>query len=177
MCAETPEVCRTPVTEQKAKLLLRNKLDDRKDKIVWKWSSGAATTKEEFGDPLATDDYVLCVYDGSGVRLSAVAPAGGVCRGPQVLCWADKPVGFNYKNKDLTPNGIFKLSLKAGTDGHAKIGLKGFGALLTMPDLATLTSPVTVQLHRSGGGACWGAEYSFPPDIRNDGVQFIDKAD
>jgi len=45
-----------------------------------------------------------------------------------------------------------------------------------MPDLGSLTGPVTVQLHPSGGGPCFGATYS-PPFLKNDGVTFKDRAD
>jgi hypothetical protein len=45
-----------------------------------------------------------------------------------------------------------------------------------MPVLAALASPVTVQL-KNAAGTCWGAQYSFPPAIKNDGLQFKDKAD
>ncbi len=48
---------------------------------------------------------------------------------------------------------------------------------LPMPPLATLTSPLTVELRSAGAGSCWSARYAFPPVIRNDGVQFKDKAD
>ena len=49
---------------------------------------------------------------------------------------------------------------------------------MLLPDLtlSSLVSPLTVQLKRSGGGVCFGATYSFPPAIKNDGVTFKDKA-
>jgi hypothetical protein len=115
------------------------------------------------------------VYDGTGLRASAVAPAGGMCRARG--CWKEQPRGFLYKNRDLTPEGLSLVSLKEGLDGKARIQVKGHGELLALPDLTMVSSPLTVQLHRRGGGACWGAKYSFPPALKNDGVQFIDKAD
>ena len=46
-----------------------------------------------------------------------------------------------------------------------------------MPNLTTLTSPLTVQLKRNGSTVCWGATYSFPPALRNSAAIFKDKAD
>jgi hypothetical protein len=34
-----------------------------KDKLTWEWWRGEATLKEEFGNPLSTTSYDLCVYD------------------------------------------------------------------------------------------------------------------
>jgi hypothetical protein len=62
-------------------------------------------------------------------------------------------------------------------DGKAKVQVRGQGDFLALPALETLTSPLTVQLRRVDGSACWGAQFSFPPALKNDGMQFIDKAD
>ena len=45
-----------------------------------------------------------------------------------------------------------------------------------MPDISNLSSPVTVQL-KNGFGGCWGAVYSVPPFVKNDGENFKDKSD
>ena len=55
--------------------------------------------------------------------------------------------------------------------------MRGVGGNLGMPDLATLTSPLTVQLHHTGSDVCWGSTFSFPPALKNDGFIFVDKAD
>ena len=67
--------------------------------------------------------------------------------------------------------------MKAGADEKAKIIVKGKSAGLNLPNLATLTSPLTVQLKRNGSSVCWGAVFSFPPATKNDGAQFKDTAD
>jgi hypothetical protein len=160
----------------KALVLLKDKTDDTKDLLVWKWIKGAATTKAEFGDPVNSDTYELCIYDASGLRSTATAPADGLCNasnpGP---CWKESTTNFKYKDKDLDPDGVFRILLKSGIDEKAKIILKGKGVNLDMPDLTTLVSPVTVQL--KGNGLCWGAQYSFPPALYNTAEQFKDKAD
>ena len=59
-------------------------------RLNWKWTSSAATSKADFGNPLATTDLLLCVYDGTGVmrnpalKTSAVIAAGGTCAGSNV---------------------------------------------------------------------------------------------
>jgi hypothetical protein len=133
------------------------------------------TEKTDFGDPVMTDDYALCIYDATGLLASMTAPAGGTCA--RTDCWTDKPTGFLYKDKDLTPDGLSQILLKQGEDGKAKIIVKGKGLDLPMPDLSQLHSPVTVQLRRANGGECWGAVYSFPPATKNDATTFKDKAD
>ena len=71
---------------------------------------GAATSAADFGDPTVSTRYDLCVYDdsGSGPELRAnatVLPGDG---------WKAKRSGFKFKRKDLLPDGIRSLSLKAG---------------------------------------------------------------
>ena len=175
LCAAAPEVCRTPTISAKAYLSLTDKSPDDKDQLQWKWAAGAATTKAEFGDPLTSDDYVLCIYDGNGLLATLTAPAGLPCTTKP--CWTDKPKGFQYKNKTLAPDGIAQLQLSEGVDGKAKIQVKGKGLNLPAFHLNTLATPVTVQLHPSTGAVCFGAKYSFPPATKNDGVTFKDKAD
>jgi glucose/arabinose dehydrogenase len=167
-CAPVPEACRTPVVGGKALLVLKDKGDAR-DFLLWKWLKGAATDFMELGDPLNTHTYELCVYDGSGLVASATAPSG--------VTWQPAGSGFRYRDPTGLPDGLGKILLKAGADDKAKIIVRGKGENLAIPDLTMLTSPLTVQLKRSGSDVCWGATYSFPPAIRNDAAQFKDRAD
>jgi hypothetical protein len=174
LCAASPEVCRTPILSGKAFLALTDKSPDEKDQLQWKWAAGSATTKSEFGDPVSTDDYVLCLYDGSGLVATLTAPAGDVC--PTKPCWVSKPKGFQYKDKEASPDGITQLQLSEGADGKAKIQVKGKGLNLPMPSLTGLMSPVTVQLKPASGAVCFGATYSFPPLLPG-ATSLKDKAD
>jgi cysteine-rich repeat protein len=162
--------CRTPITAGKASIALASD----KGKLQWKWLAGSATDKAEFGDPLTSDGYFVCLYDGSGLRATLRAPAGGTCgKNP---CWKDVPYGYLYKDKDGTPNGISLLQLKQGADGEARIKVKAKGSNVPMPMTPSLLSPLTVQLRRTIGGPCWGASYAAPYD-KDDGVILKDKAD
>jgi hypothetical protein len=142
--------------------------------LVWDWARGTATAKTDFGDPVTSDGYALCVYDGGELAMRVTAPAGSAC--PGRTGWRSTPSGFRYRSKARTPDGLRSIALKQGADGRARVVVKGKGALLPLPDLASLTSPVTVQLRRSGNGPCWGAQYVFPPAIRTDATTFKDHA-
>jgi hypothetical protein len=175
-CPAAPAAgCRRPAIAGKARLLLVDRDRDARDGLRWQWLKGAATAKADFGDPRAGDAYRLCVFDGAGLVLGAGAPAGGACaRGRP--CWRETRRGFDYKDADLTPDGLLQLKLKDGaTDGRASIAVKGKGARLALPALAALVSPLTVQLV-TGSGACWEAVYSAP-FLAHDTGRLKDRAD
>lgn len=113
----------------------------------------------DFGSPLTTTDYLICVYDGTGVRLEAVAPGGGTCSGRP--CWKGRSTGYQYRDKELTPDGLFNIRLRAGDAGFAQVGVLAKGPNLGLP-APPFTTPVTVQLIRSDGDACWSAVMSEP---------------
>jgi len=138
----------TPAVAGKALLKIKDGTPDDKDLLIWKWLKGAATTQMEFGNPLAADDYTLCMYDNGALVTSATAPSGGTCP----TCWTNDGNGFSYKNALRTPEGIQKLKLLAGGAGDARILFKGKGVNLRMPDLNTLTGPIDVQLIKTSGG-------------------------
>jgi hypothetical protein len=147
----------------KSVLIVKNKTPDTRDALVWKWTKGAATLLSDFGDPLNTSPYALCLYDATGAaqpRLLAQIPAGGLCGGKP--CWTQTKKGFKYKNKALGPDGIQSVVLVPGAAGKAKIILKGKGALLQPPPLPEAL-PLTVQLKRVDDlGQCWDAAFATP---------------
>lgn len=174
LCPATPQACRASTLSGKSLLKIKDRTPDDKDLIIWKWLKGAATTIGEFGDPTSTDAYTLCLYDNGAFVTSATAPAGGTCGSAN--CWVGDGDRFTYKDKLRDPQGVQKLALRAGGDGDARILFKGKGADLPMPNLASLTGPLDVQIINSTGSVCWGATYSAPFHL-NDGVNFKDKSD
>jgi cysteine-rich repeat protein len=167
------ETCRRPVESGRARLKLRHEGTGDKDLLTWKWSKGAATPKADFGDPVNTDDYVLCLYAGGALQMSAEIPKGGTCAGN--ACWASTGSGYKYKDAELTPDGISKVLLKGSErPGSAKIQVKGKGAALDLPAPASLASPVRVQL--SNGPTCWEAVFSAPFKTQ-DTTELADVAD
>ena len=151
-------------------------------RLPQKWIKGAVTTKAEFGTPLTTTSYQLCIYDGTSTLIAdATIPAGGLCNVAKPKpCWKDKPKGFDYKDKDLTPDGISQMKLQEGLiAGKEQIQVKGKSTLLDDPTLP-FTQPITVQLHNAESGLCREAVYSAPAGKNVAGPpvgQFKDKAD
>jgi hypothetical protein len=178
ICGPTPAAgCRQPALAKKALVVLKNKSPDKKDALIWKWVKGSATALADFGTPLTTTGYTLCVYDSSAnpqPLLLSMAPPGGTCANGKP-CWKTTKTGFKYRDKDLTPDGLSFLLEKAGADRIAKLIAKGKGPNLAMPPLP-LTPAVTVQLKRNDNPLmCWSATYSTP--IKNLSDQFKAKAD
>ena len=174
LCGAAPAGgCRTPTVPEKALLQLRRL--PNANRLTWQWIKGAVTPLADYGDPVTTDDYELCLYEGSQLRARMRAPFGGTCAGKP--CWQAKTTSFRYQDKDLTPDGIHKITLGEGiVPGKAKIIVRGRGVNLPLPQIsAGLSSALTVQLVKAGG-ICWEAVYS-PPFLRNDGVTFKDRAD
>jgi hypothetical protein len=154
---------------------MKDLADNTKDQVKWKWAKGSATNLNEFGDPLTTDGWFLCVYNNS-TRISEIElPPGGTCAGKP--CWKAKSTGFAYKDKERTPDGVVSATLKAGADQKALIKVTAKGVNVPEPDLTNpLTGPVAVQFHRADGAICFEANYSAPFKKNEDG-KFSDKAD
>jgi hypothetical protein len=175
LCPAAPVSCRAPFVPGKASLQMKDKTPDKGDQITWKWIKGPTTPLSDFGDPVTTDDYALCVYDNGALVTSAAADHGGVCRGKP--CWSTKPTSIQYKNRDASPSGTQSIKLKPGAiDGKASITFKAKGDKVVLPNLGMLGGPVVVQLQRSGGAPCFGATYSAP-FTKQDAANFKDKAD
>ncbi len=131
--------------------------------VIWKWQNGDATELRDFGDPTTTTDYDFCIYDGDvdqngspGLVLSAQAPAG--------RHWYRKAAGFGYQSRDLAPDGMKRIRLRAGGAGAARAVVAGQGPNLALRPLPSIVMPLTVQLKsRSGATApCWSAVYTRP---------------
>jgi hypothetical protein len=165
--------CRPPTVAGKSVVQLTDRTANDKDRLGWKWSAGTATVAD-FGDPVATDDYALCIYDGAERRLALGIPAGGTCGGKP--CWRRKSTGFVYRDGAARPDGITVLTLRAGIDGKAQIQAKGRGALLAVPPLAGFTSTVRVQLRDRASGLCWESRH-VPPFDKQTPEQLKDKSD
>jgi cysteine-rich repeat protein/probable HAF family extracellular repeat protein len=154
-CPQQPEGGCAPAVAKKSKLKLRKPGAPTGTKLAWKWTGAAAVAHGDFGDPSAIEVSGLCIYaNGSLVSPMLVLP-GGTC-GKQP-CWRSSPTTFTYKNAGATPQGITAAKLVAGAAGHAKILVKGGGALLPPPPLP-FAAPIEVQW-RTADGACWSARY------------------
>lgn len=167
--------CKTTVAPGASNLSLTDTVPDDKDAWSWTWR-GAATEKDDFGNPATTGDYRLCLYDesnGSSLLSGAILRATNSCDSQP--CWKSEALGFTYRDPVGYRFGITSLKLKAGVSGKAKIVVKGRGAGLPLPPLPTAL-PLRVQLS-SNNGSCWDAKFSEPGVRRNDGRKLQSKSD
>jgi hypothetical protein len=156
-------------------LLRRGGTSDR-DALRWKWT-GAGTSREAFGRPLADTGYLLCAYDTSAgtptVVLDLAAPPAGACAGKP--CWHETGTGFTYGDRELTPDGLRAVALRASAAGKGTLNVQGAGANLGLPALPLQKNPAVTVQFRNSAGACWEASYSTA--TRNDATQFKAKSD
>lgn len=176
VCDDTPvPSCQQPFVGGKAFVLLRDSnTNDNQDRLIWKWNRGTSTAKMAFGTPLTTTKYELCVYDqvanADDLLLHYTIPAGAG--------WTDFTKGFKYRDPSLAHDGVYRVLLKEGGDGAAKILVKakGVNAALGDADLPLANDQTSkVQLRQHGTSTCWEARYSS--FIANDASQFKAKAD
>ncbi len=154
VCTPAPADCRNPLQANKSRLLLLDDADDRADRLSWSWRAGPVSPRDDFGDPTATDGYRLCLYE-DGALLGSFPI-------PQSRYWTSRNDGFAYDNPGGSTGGITSLRLKEGlVDGKARIGMKGSGESLALPDLSQISGVVEVQL-RNDDDFCWGAVFSPP---------------
>jgi len=173
VCATGPiQGCRKPSRSQKSLLTLTDRTPDTGDHLVWKWNFGTATSMADYGDPLASTNYELCVFDANGHTIGrAGAPPG---RG-----WRRSSTQFTYRSADHPVSGkgsSFKLRLRQGPTGRARIIAQGNGVALDLQPLPA-TQPITVQIKNNDDPPqCWEATYSAPAR-RNTSGQFSDRND
>jgi len=167
-CLSTPpDSCRVA---EKSSLIIRDAGNDSTDRIVWKWSKGAQTSQDEFGDPTSAATHTLCLYDGSGG-----SPIATYQVPPDPVKWVVGAKGFKYADQGASADGIAKVILKAGDAGKAKVLVKGRG--LDLPDpVLPFDLPVTVRLMNSESGVCFEASYETPQIRKNEAGQFKARA-
>ena len=181
-CVIAPRTgCRVPSQPGKAQVALRNSLRNTSDSLTWTWAKGSLTNASDFGDPVNTDDYTLCIYqdatDAPEIVLRAKAPAGGTCG--RRACWrgVGRPPGakgFKYANRYATPDGLTRIDLRPGPSGKSRVVVRGKGPSLRLPPFP-LTLPVLVQL-QSENGECWEAEYGASGIRKNDSQKLMGKS-
>jgi hypothetical protein len=173
-CPSAPAVCRVPVTARKSTLQITQKVPTKGNVLGWKWGAGSATTRADFGDPTATDSYALCLYESSTLRAALSIAAAGTCDGKP--CWRATRSGFTYRSKAATADGLTQVTLRPGANAKARIQVKGKGALLPFPPIATLTTTLEMQLRNRTTGLCWGTTF-VPPFDKVTATVLKDKAD
>lgn len=151
---------------QKSALLIKSSDPDTKDKLIFKWLKGEATTVEDLGTPAGTTSYALCIYAGTAAIAVATIP-------PSATLWSPTgSTGFKYKDASGSADGIQKIGLKSGAAGKAKALLKGKGANLPDPPAGPLALPVTAQLVNDANAVCYEGVFDSASVKKNDAQQF-----
>jgi hypothetical protein len=155
-CPSAPlSTCRTA---EKSLILIKDKSDDTKDKLVWKFIKGQSTTFAELSDPTTTADYTLCIYSGGAQTL-----AGTVNIPPSNMRWSviGNNKGYKYFDSAAAFDGVQKALLKSSSSNKTKARIKGRGAAL--PEIlgpTGLDMPVTAQLINHASSVCWQGSYT-----------------
>ncbi len=178
-CDEGSDMCLTPdcptqpaagcLTSEKSILLYKDKSPDKRDKLIYKWIRGQATTQAALASPLTTAGYDLCLYAGSTAALimeSHVDPGAN---------WS--PIsnkGYRYKDKTLAQDGTQRIILKASDSDRSKALWKGKGA--NLPDalavaLPIAEFPVVVQLINDQGSVCMESTFEAADAKKNESDQ------
>ena len=140
--------------------------------LKWKWLGGNADL-DDFGDPLATTGYALCLYDDGTLVAQYGVGAGGGCDG--AWCWTESSSGFRYKQRGGNADGIQLVRLKASS-GTGKLAVTGKGANLAPLLPLVQSSSVVVQLIKGGGEeGCWTSAFEAPA-AASTAAQFQDAA-
>lgn len=128
----------------------------------------------DFGNPLATTSYALCIYDDDALKLEVDLPPDGASWQPK----RDK--GFSYKDRSGANDGIVVAKLIGGDAGKAKLQVGGKGA--NVPPLTpaqplrlfAVTQSVVAQLHQADG-VCYETAFAASEVRKNDGTTFSAK--
>jgi cysteine-rich repeat protein len=158
-CRATPRSeCRGSVQSGAGTLKLKRRDSTMPLRLDWSFRAGAATSTEDWGDPLASDSYSLCVYDGDVLHSATTMVAGADCDGR--ACWRERARGFQFDGE--VAGTRLKLVTKAGADGRTSIRFSGRG--VTAPAPEQIVGPLAVQLVTTGGTAerCWNSTFSAP---------------
>jgi uncharacterized delta-60 repeat protein len=162
-------------------LLLREGTTDAGDRFEWTWTKGPATELSEFGNPVESTYYIVCLYDESGTpRLifESGVRAAEICPPYKQTCWQPvRDVGFQYSVPSGSFHGTTRVLLKAGTAGKTKAVMKARGRLLSYnhPPLP-LSAPLRMQFVGSNG-LCLEAGYPSASVVRNDAREFKVKSE
>jgi uncharacterized delta-60 repeat protein len=154
----------------KGSLLVKENVAGR-EKFLARLLNGPALGQSDFGDPLlgAGTAYTICLYDDADGLAGQVEVdrAGQQCAGND--CWRPLgPLGYLYKDKDASANGMTSMKLFGGAAGKSRIllraannSLKGQTSLPTGIAAALAgSSSATVQIHGSDTPGCFSTTLS-----------------
>jgi len=161
----------------KASFLVKDKGGADKDQLKWKLSKVGSFAQAHLGDPAATTNYTVCIYDETATTPALV---GSLTIAPNAG-WDDKdPKGFKYKDKTGVEDGVTGGQLKTSDSDKGRVQIKAKGSTISWPipfDMAEYfdqDTDVTVQLVNSTTATCWTSE--FQTNTKNTAELFKAKA-
>ncbi len=153
--------CKVSTASRRARLLVKNKADPKRNKLLFELRKGEETLLPELGDPIGTDTTALCIYDTTGatpnLTVQIEIPPGGTCDGNP--CWKQTAKGFKYVDPDSTIAGTRKILLNKARPGRGRVLFKANGpnSNVTLP--FTQDPEIIVQL-KVENGTCWESRFS-----------------
>ena len=97
-------------------ILAKHPVDASHDKLTWKWKNDFPVTLLDYGSPTTVTDLILCVFDQTGLKLSATA----ACRwdvSRERRAGSRGRFSIHTPNNDASPDGITRLTATAGAPG------------------------------------------------------------
>lgn len=160
---------------EKAKLLVSEKAAGKEKMKFQLIKLVPAVVQADFGAPVASDtSYALCVYNNANTLVGSyeVSRGGDTCDGDP--CWSEfKDLGFAYKDKLLSADGVSKIQLAGGDAGKGKVKVLGKNKEATMPTgIAALLNGATSATAQfvTSDGECFGM--ALPTVKTADGLVF-----
>ena len=165
--------CTPPDVAMGASLRMRA-LTSGRNLAQFRWGKGPVVPLADFGNPTGDEVVQLCIYDQTGPNTYALALAGS----PSVSgggAWTGSPTGWRFASTTGVPDGITRVTLKAGTIPLAatvRVRAKNSAALAPLP---LQSAPSVVAQFKTSLGTCWGATFSTP--TVNTATEFKAKSD
>lgn len=140
-----------------------------KDKIGWKSARGPSELQSAFGDPTDDTDFVWCLYAGPS---SALVAEAGVAGGDGWKTISSR--GYKFTDTSAAQDGTLKVAIRGDPVlPRTRLLWKGKGTNLPLPALPLpQTGDVSVRVHNSSNGNCWGADFPPSTTIKNDAKVF-----
>ena len=144
------------------------------NQVQFKWGKGPVVPLADFGDPTGGEQLQLCIYDQTAPDTYALVLGGS----PSVSgggAWTEGPAGWKFKSTTGMPDGILRVTLKAGTIPlQGKVQVKAKNSPSFGP-LALQANPSVVAQLKTSLGTCWGA--TFSTSTVNTATEFKSKSD
>lgn len=158
-CPDKPaETC---VPARGSRLLLRRNppLSSSGTSMRWRWRGPPATADQAFPDPTASGSaYQICLYAGDNLSPQMDAPL------PAEASWRRMPTGWEFKYAD----GAVQSLRMRNRENYSLLQMTSRSPILDQPYLPLdVPRGVSIQLHETTTGRCWGASFNPESITRN----------